>query len=73
MMKKFLIAVAALAVLLSPVWFDGFIASLKGIQEFPEPWKVLEPGMPPETRPRIEIVTEGGGKNRAWGSCSTCE
>ena len=33
----------------------------KNIREFPEPWQVLDPGVPPETRPRIEIVTEGGG------------
>lgn len=33
----------------------------KNIREFPEPWRVLEPGKPPERRSRIEVVTEGWG------------
>lgn len=34
----------------------------KNIQEFPEPWKTLEPGKPLEKFPRFEVVTQGGGK-----------
>ena len=33
----------------------------KNIQEYPEPWQVLDPGKPLEKFPRIEILEQGGG------------
>jgi hypothetical protein len=37
------------------------ICSAENVQVFPEPWKVLEPGKPPEIRSRVEIVADGAG------------
>lgn len=39
----------------------------KKIQEFPEPWQVLDPGKPLEKFPKIEVIKEGGGPVVAAG------
>jgi hypothetical protein len=33
----------------------------KNIREYPEPWKILDPGVPLEKFPKIEIVAQGKG------------
>lgn len=37
------------------------ICKADSVQVFPEPWQVLEPGTPPEYRPKIEVLTQGTG------------
>lgn len=50
------------------LWGCDYLGTFpKNIREFPEPWQVLEPGKPIENPPKVEIVTQGGGKYRAWG------
>lgn len=39
----------------------------KKIQEFPEPWKALDPGKPRERFPTPRVITEGGGPTIAPG------
>ncbi len=37
------------------------ICKADSVQVFPEPWQVLEPGTPPEYRPKVEILSRGIG------------
>jgi len=54
------IAIAAATVVLG--MGQGGCEYSKHIQEFPEPWQVLDPGKPLEKFPKIEILEQGGGQ-----------
>lgn len=40
---------------------DAFSNYPKKIQEFPEPWRNIDPGEPPSVVPRVEVLTQGQG------------
>lgn len=60
-MKNLLKQVVLLSTMLGLGGCEQLRTFPKHIQEFPEPWQVLEPGKPVDKPPRIEIVTEGEG------------
>lgn len=57
----------AVSIVIGMLGCDALRDYPKKIQEFPEPWKVLEPGTPRERFPTPRVITEGDGPTVAPG------
>lgn len=61
-MKRSLTLLGVSAIVLGMLGCDALRDYPKKIQEFPEPWRVLDPGKPLDKFPKIEVIKEGSGQ-----------